>query len=479
MKKLLLLLWVILLIPIACRHDTENFSNTEEQGKKYFNTFGSEHKPEINYAKGFRYLLERYDSIQLSKKENYVAVSQRYFNEGMKDGKSENSYIDFRFHSNSIKLENGDVFVLFPIIKNNKVNSIIAICLTNERTNIEIKGLALESESYPKIFDAFDKVVNEYNFKKIQAKNYCDFCNGGEIQEVIIDVGAGGGDPIQLTFDPRNNGGGFGFGGGSFNCGEVSDCDYRFLPTDGGGMSGFPSQEDTNTNDPCEKAKTGVSKANTLLLDTRIKNNFTEKLKNIARTTSNSETGISIGKDSRGNIKVSDPITRQGTAGAIPVPPAGYNYYADGHNHETSSPPSAGDLWGMLQIVKDNPTYEVRYVFGKDGSVYALTLNDRQAVIDFLQAHPRDRHLQPGRGDWILDASISPIYADYKDAYGPYLTEGNNQIAENNAAMASLAYIMEKYNMGISLSKSENGGKLQTINSQKNSSDNYTSIKCN
>ena len=162
-------------------------------------------------------------------------------------------------------------------------------------------------------------------------------------------------------------------------------------------------------NDPCKKAKAGVNKANTTLADARIKTDFKDNLADIAKKSTNSETSITIGIDSNGNLKLSDPITVIGTAGKVPAAPAGYSALADGHNHNSSNPPSPGDLWTMMENLVNNPHFETRYVFGQDGSIYALTVNNRQAAIDFLAANPRSQYLKPNSGDFIQENNIIPV----------------------------------------------------------------------
>ncbi len=241
---------------------------------------------------------------------------------------------------------------------------------------------------------------------------------------------------------------------------------------DTGGGGGY---HDPNLNtDPCTKAKVGVNKANTTLADARIKTDFKDKMKHIAASSTNSETGITVGVDGSGNLKVSDPVTVSGTTGQVPAAPAGYSALADGHNHNSSNPPSPGDLWTMMENLVNNPHFETRYVFGQDGSIYALTVNNRQAAIDFLAAHPRSQYLKPNSGDFIQDDTL-PLYKEFRETLNGF----QNILPTNNeATTAAMAYIMDKYGMGISLSKS-NGTKLEAVNAQQNPDGTYSTSTCN
>ena len=253
-----------------------------------------------------------------------------------------------------------------------------------------------------------------------------------------------------------------------------SDClDPSGDCSSGGGSGGGYNYPNQNT-DPCATAKIGVNNANTTLSDARIKTDFTDKMKNIAASSTNSETGMTIGKDSNGNIKVTEPITVTGTAGQVPAAPAGYNAIADGHNHNYSNPPSPGDLWTMMENLVNNPYFETRYIFGQDGSIYALTVNDRQAAIDFLAAYPRSQYLKPNSGDFIQSGALFDDFDNAKERlmnYTPFMSQ-------IDATKNAMAYIMDKYGMGISLSKS-NGTKLEAVNAQQNPDGTYSTSTCN
>ncbi len=128
----------------------------------------------------------------------------------------------------------------------------------------------------------------------------------------------------------------------------------------------------------------------------------------------------------------------------------------------------------MMEKLANNPYFETRYVFGQDGSIYALTVNDRQAAINFLAAYPRSQYLKPNSGDFIQDDTL-PLYKEFRETLNGF----QNILPTNNeATTAAMAYIMDKYGMGISLSKS-NGTKLEAVNAQQNSDGTYSTSTCN
>ena len=195
-------------------------------------------------------------------------------------------------------------------------------------------------------------------------------------------------------------------------------------------------------------------------------------MKEIAATSTNSETSITIGVDGNGNLKLSDPITVTGVAGQVPPAPTGYKALADGHNHNSSTPPSPGDLWTMLEKLVNNLSFETRYIFGQDGSLYALTINSRQAARNFLDKYPRSQYLKPNSGDFIQNGALFNDFNETMERFQNILP------TNNDATTAAMAYIMDKYGMGISLSKS-NGTKLEVVNAQKNTDGTYSTSTCN
>lgn len=404
--------------------------------------------------------------------KNVKSVFEKYANQGYFENKYGQVYWDYAMSFGKFD----ESFLVVPIVKKNKVATVMKVIRNNDRIFLkELKdsnlisffddliNRKLEKFAEEKIIST-EKSPNE-TASKIAVSYY--ICSSRTIEVGCFEQETNCSPAIRTV----NSCSWINIGGNYFM--EIDQ------PTDGGGGSGGGSSgggeglpyPDQNT-DPCAKAKIGVNNANTTLSDARIKTDFTDKMKNIAASSTNSETGMTIGKDSNGNIKVTEPITVTGTAGQVPAAPAGYNAIADGHNHNYSNPPSPGDLWTMMENLVNNPYFETRYIFGQDGSIYALTVNDRQAAIDFLAAHPRSEYLKPNSGDFIQS---STLFNDFDFVKNKFL---NILPTNNEATTAAMAYIMDKYGTGISLSKSD-GTKLQSVNAQQNPDGTYSTSICN
>ena len=474
-NKFIAMLVGIFLIPIACRTETDYVDKEEaRQPFAVFSTTSNNNvayrknsktgSDQIDYASGFAYLLQRHDSIHHKNNTGLVnSTNETTWDDELKQRfiKNPNSaFIEFRIKSQIVIQENQDKWVIFPKIENGKVIDLVGVVLSENETDVSYYHIDRESNLYKDNVSLFQEKYNQYftrSSRNVANRDAPD----KDIDEIIL---SGGKQPNWWNTGKESSKEDTGGSSGGGRCGEYNDC----KKDDRGGGGGEKPQD----KNPCAKAKVGVNKANTTLADARVKTGFTDKLSNIAKNSTNSETGITIGKNSNGNLKLSDPITVIGTAGQVPAAPAGYNALADGHNHNSSNPPSPGDLWTMMEKLVNEPGFATRYIFGQDGSMYALTTNDRQAAIDFLAAHPRSEYLKPNSGDFIQSGAL------FDDFYSA-LSKFENQLPTNNeSTAAAMAYIMDKYGMGISLSKN-NGTKLQTVNAQKNPDGTYSTSTCN
>ena len=481
LKRLRFPLWGILLGLLflqSCRtqDEIEQMNAQNEKVKQRFRIFLSKDNKPVNYANGFAVLMKKYDSVKKTNLTGLVNSSNVLVtkNAGKTYAMQQNqeAYIDFSIRSQLITETNGDKWVIFPKVYQTKVVGLVLAVLTDEGTYVAYRNINNENDFYKKNAPLFQSKVteklNRFAFRKgeTMATNICGQIGATPdctIEEVIIYVGSGG-----STGGP----GGIGIGGGGSNTGGGTCLDHRVecANDDTGGGSGG-----NETTDPCAKAKAGVQKANTLLSDARVKEAFTEALKNFAKDATNSEMGISIGINGT-DIQPSAPIIKEGNVGEIPPPPSGYSPYADGHNHVSSTPPSAGDVWGMLEQAANNPSFETRYAFGKDGTIYALTVNDRQAIATFLQSYPKSQYIG-ANGDWA-NKSTNFLYSTLDEMRSDLMIEATDQ-GYNQALASAWAYLMESFNMGVSISKS-NGTALKTLTAKRNSqTQEATSSPCN
>jgi hypothetical protein len=196
--------------------------------------------------------------------------------------------------------------------------------------------------------------------------------------------------------------------------------------------------------DPCEEAKAGAAAATLFAKDsvfilslTNIKNAF---------ATNRNEHCVSFGKDAAGKITAS-PVSGGGaTSGKVP---AIVNAFADLHNHPNNLPPDAGDFYGLISILKNNPHYKTRIVVTVNGTVYALLVTDIANTLAFIRKHPP----QP------------PAFAGGPPGFPVAITDEAREMKYNHNCTDEmvLALILEKYNTGVSLLKQQSDGGFKKL----------------
>lgn len=196
--------------------------------------------------------------------------------------------------------------------------------------------------------------------------------------------------------------------------------------------------------DPCEEARAGIHIASVFAQQIH----FTKALNNInfAFKQDQKEHGISFGKDSSGKTLVSAILTGGSISGSVP---AIANAFADLHNHPNNSPPDAGDFYGLISINKNNPLYTTRYVVAANGIVYALLITNITDALKFTRQFPNQAPAflggPPGFPEAIVDETRVLKYQYH--------------CSEEMAT----AFILEKYNTGVSLLKQQRNGHFIKI----------------
>jgi len=197
-------------------------------------------------------------------------------------------------------------------------------------------------------------------------------------------------------------------------------------------------------NDPCEEAKAGAATATLIAKDslyhvalTNIKTAFTLDM---------NEHCISFGKDAAGNI-ISSVLAGGGTiSGKVPTIT---NAFADLHNHPNNIPPDAGDLYGLININKNNPGYKTRFVVTPDGTVYALLVTDITSALTFTAKHSN----QP------------PAFIGGPPGFPVAMVDEAREMKYQHHCTDEmvLAFILEKYNTGVALLKQYSDGVFKKI----------------
>lgn len=259
-----------------------------------------------------------------------------------------------------------------------------------------------------------------------------DVCSGGSDDNGGFDNGSG-----------SNDGGGSG-GTGAFN-------------------ANVPTGE-TDTQNPCEKSKTPVSN-----LDNLLKNNTVspkaDMMKNYAQN-ANVEYGFTITRASATSPYVAtNPYTDNNCCQVGITKPSDGSYVASGHTHSEggSAAPSVPDLYGHLYDVANKPNYTGHFVFSHNGTTYAFVITDKLAAIDFLNNYPKSNNLDTSTNLFNRNSEMGKdflkVHLDFSQGRAPSYS-GNSQ---NDAIESAMAYVLEKYNAGISLAKSDANGDLKPI----------------
>jgi hypothetical protein len=196
--------------------------------------------------------------------------------------------------------------------------------------------------------------------------------------------------------------------------------------------------------DPCEEAKNGAATATMFVRDSL----YNAALANIktAFALDKHEHCISFGKDDAGNIISS---TLSGGGAISSKVPTITNAFADLHNHPNNIPPDAGDYYGLININKNNAGYKTRFVVTPGGTVYALLVTNIAAALAFTAKYPNQPPAfvggPPGFPVAIVDESREMKYQ------------------HNCTDEMVLAFILEKYNTGVSLLKQHGDGGFKKI----------------
>lgn len=460
-----------LLVLLGCRADEmlNQAQQKDEMAKKFKVFFKNTDNQEVNYAEGFRYLTLRYDSLYQTNISGREPIDKLLKNTTLSELNTgtlaQTSYIDFNIRSQLITHENGNKWILFPKIVNKEVVDLAVAILTENETRFGIYILDSNSKLYMDNIDAFRKAYNQH-YKSLSKKNQffltpMKICGqpGDEcdIDEVIIFV-----PPPSKPFPPM----GFfppDYGGGFPECGTYADCIPPFY---GGSMPRNPINPPT---DPCEKAKSGVAKANEIAKNQKFNNAKNNILKayNDQKTNNGKgeENGVAFGSNTKNGALEATEVQYIGENGGSLSNPYAYPI-ADMHNHTGYTPPSAGDVYRLMKFHLQHDSFRTRYAVTPDGTMYALVVTDTEALKQFLQKYPPHQ----------VDPNISPNFPK------KILDEIVEIELKTNSEAAALSYILEEYNAGISLAQTDSNGRIRKINTTKTSNANgsvsYTNPLC-
>ncbi|MBL1219379.1 hypothetical protein JET18_00895 [Chryseobacterium sp. L7] len=225
--------------------------------------------------------------------------------------------------------------------------------------------------------------------------------------------------------------------------------------------------DDTFGEDPCKIAKGPVSNVNNIIhvstiasevkaLESHAKNSFTE----YGMAVVNAGSSI-IAQDPYSNNDPSNP----GSVNII-YPTIG-DPLVDAHSHPShgAAPPSVKDLYATINTAQIYPTYLGSFVFAHNGTKYAFVITNKEKALLFLENYPiSENTTNEGR----IFNTKSDLGTDFNEIYKSFMSgkfpaySGSDQ---NDGMESAYAYILEKYDVGINLAKTDAGGQLKPLKS--------------
>lgn len=296
------------------------------------------------------------------------------------------------------------------------------------------------------------------NDKPIGYCDGCSKCKSTTCSTTITTIFTDGNDDF-----PTWEGGG---GGGTpmppkDPCGLASVF-YRPAPGCGGGGT-IPE-----IDNPCKKTKASIDKADKILKNAEVKQKMDAVLKE--KFQASNEWAVAVGQKPDNSYEVTPAIEQSATSGNIPSNLLTSTYVADGHSHAGGhGNPSGGDLYNMIASLAGSPALKYRFIYGNSDSgtpeVYALVINNPTLAQQFLSEYPKDENYD---SQYHFIKAKSKLGVDFYKANAYYLSgASDNSSGENYDSRAvAMAYILDKYNVGISIAKADANGNLKKINAE-------------
>ncbi|MDR0332953.1 MAG: hypothetical protein LBI15_05760 [Dysgonamonadaceae bacterium] len=210
----------------------------------------------------------------------------------------------------------------------------------------------------------------------------------------------------------------------------------------------------------CGQGAVGRNLNQTMLSNSIVKSRMDNVLR--PKVSHHNRWAVSIGRNGS-TYHVSDAREGNSTSVSIPSNPGG-NLVATAKSHANGiAVPSAGDVYTFLEQVSGSPrTMEVMYTYGWgfDGEieVYAINVHNREAASNFLNQYLKGHNLNSSGTEFIGEIGVAFNYA--KNMYNEALSIELYPFRQNAVA---LSYVMNKFNMGITLTRKVGNGDFRTI----------------
>ncbi|MEC5172342.1 hypothetical protein [Chryseobacterium nepalense] len=209
---------------------------------------------------------------------------------------------------------------------------------------------------------------------------------------------------------------------------------------------------------PCEKAVNEANKAKEIVTNATLNNKIAGIKPSIASDTT--EKGFNFGKNTSGNYAVSGTYT--GTLTGLSMPSTETDFTPSGsfHTHpgyEGYECFSAADFYQLYVKNKENGNFTTLFVLTATGGIYNLMITDYAKFNSFLTNLPISLNIDPQEGHWKEGTDIGKDFEDVKDKFKD---QGKT---EDEAFALAHAYVLQKYNTGMTISKQDSSGNFKPV----------------
>ncbi|WP_419868942.1 hypothetical protein [Chryseobacterium sp. CT-SW4] len=215
-----------LLILNSCSTEDDYLkSNDEQYTSNKFQVFTEQNGITVNYADGFKTLMERYDSLY-----NVSHTAKAMKTSFSRSETVSAEYIEFNIRSQEFTTDKGEKYVLFPLIRDYQVAGIMVAALKDEETFVEFYEMSSDEKNYSEILSLFTAQYLKSTVNNRLNKYACGFPGypACDIEGIIITVPKSGGNGNGLPSG--------GSGGTSGGCSIYENCMDGNLDGGGGGL---------------------------------------------------------------------------------------------------------------------------------------------------------------------------------------------------------------------------------------------------
>jgi len=238
----------------SCSTDDTLIEITQKEEKKAFASFSEENNKsyktsniDYQYALKFSYLLQRYDSLHNTNVSGLVnSINTVKYNKLTKQNfiiENKDFYVETRMYSKLVEESNGNKWIVFPKIQNNRISSFLIGLLSKNKTEVNFYTFDDNSDFYKNNItayqDRYNTIINSSKQNKTSSGGFdcgTDDLEPCNLEGPIITPNPGSGGPIWP-------GGGGETGGGG--CEIYQDCDNTYNPDSGG--------DNGSSSNPCPK----------------------------------------------------------------------------------------------------------------------------------------------------------------------------------------------------------------------------------